>query len=183
MTARQVEDGATRLRELRVEACADLGLAAAAFGLALTASQVRPLLAGPLATGALAMTFLGMRAVVRRQFLVEDLAGEPQAYELPDVLRLGARAASLENRRLLAGSLRALADGTTAEVAERVALVRPELDKLVAALEDGRHPLRPAAAVAVERGVRECVAQLYAPSLPATEVRCRLRRLLGSFEG
>jgi hypothetical protein len=183
VTARQIDSAAARLRELRAVAWEDLGLAALAFGLALAASQLRPGVALPLLAGALAMTFLGMRAYVRRSFLVEDLAEEPEAYELlPDVRRFGARAASLERRRLLARSLRATLEGSTAGIATRVAAVRPELVEIIAVLEDERTKLEPFTAVSVERRLQEFRVLLGDPSRSPAELRAGLRSLLAGLD-
>ncbi len=182
MTARQIDGAAAQLHELRVQTVERLGLAAVAFALALTATQLRPALAVPLLLGAMAMTFLGVRALVRRWFLLEDLALEPEAYELADVRRFGVRAASPERQRVLAHSLRAVMEESTSFVAARVAAVRPELEEIVDALENDPSTLKPQAAVALERGLHECPLLLRDASLPVTELRCRLRRLLESFE-
>ena len=182
MTARQIDGAAAELHELRVQTVERLVLAAVAFALALAATQLRPALAVPLLLGAMAMTFLGVRAFVRRWFLLEDLAVEPEAYELADVRRFGVRAASPERQRVLAHSLRAAMEESTSLVDARVAAVRPELEEIVDALENDPSTLRPQAAVALERGLHECPLLLRDASLPVTELRCRLRRLLESFE-
>lgn len=181
MTARQIDGAATRLRELRADAYEDLGLAGVAFSLALAASVLHPPVALPLLAGALWMTFLGMRAYVARYFLVEELAHEPEAYELPDVRRFGARAASTRNRRLVARSLRGIAEGSTAERGERVAAVCPELMAIIAILEDENTELAPSAAVALDRSVQAFRDLLADPSRSETELRSQLRTVLTSL--
>ena len=182
MTARQIDEAAVRLRELRTQAVSDLVLAAVVFALAVTASQTHPPLALPLLIGAMAVTFLGLRAFLRRSFLVEDLAGEPEAYVISDVRGFGARAASRERRQLLAHGLRAAAEHPAPDVAARIAAVRPELEALIAALEDDGRPLEPRAAVTLERRLREGGLLLRDSSLSVSELRSRLRSLLASFE-
>jgi hypothetical protein len=182
MTARQIDEAATRLRELRTQAVSDLVLAGVVFALAVTASQTHPSLALPLLIGGMAVTFLGLHAFVRRSFLVEDLAGEPTAYVISDIRSFGARAASRERRQLLARVLRTAAEDPASEVAARIAAVRPELEALIAALEDDGRPLEPQAAVELERRLRDSDLLLRDPSLSISELRSRLRSLLASFE-
>lgn len=98
MTARQIEEWAARLRELRVDAIANFGLAAVAFGLALAASRLIVVLALPLLAGGLTATALGLRAYVRRCFLLDDLAEEPDARVIAEVRRHAARDASSGGR-------------------------------------------------------------------------------------
>jgi hypothetical protein len=156
MTAREIDEAAATLRELRVQTVGDLALAGAAFAVALVASRLFPTLAVPMLIGAVAMTVLGLRAFVHRSFLVEDLAGQADAYALRDVRRYAARAASAEHRRSLAHALRAR-------------LHDPELLALIAVLEDEKRTVDPQTVVSLERS-------LYAAA-PVEELRCRLRRL------
>ena len=181
MTARQIDEAAERLRDLRLQSVEDLALGGTAFALAMTASRVRPSLAVPLLLGAMVVTFLGLRALVRRRFLVEDLAVDPDAYAIDDVRRYGARTASIEHRRLLARSVRATLDGSTAGVAVRVSALRPELEQLVEVLEDERRTLEPPTAVAIERRMHACPSPLQDPAVSVEELRSRLRNLLASL--
>ena len=91
MTARQVDEAAARLRELRAVTVANLALAAVAFGVAITASLVLPSLALPLLAGGIGATGLGMRAFLRRCFLLDDLAAEEDAQAIAAVRRYAAR--------------------------------------------------------------------------------------------
>jgi len=91
MTAREIDETAVRLRELRADLVANLALAAIAFGLALGASTLWVPFALPLLAGGLTATVLGMRAFVRRSFLLDDLAEEPDAHSIPAVRRHVAR--------------------------------------------------------------------------------------------
>ena len=100
MTARQVDEAAARLRELRVEAVGNLALAAIALGLALVASVLMRPVAVPLLVGGMAATVLGLRALLRRSFLVEDLAEQKDAYVIADVRRYAARTAQHGQRDL-----------------------------------------------------------------------------------
>jgi hypothetical protein len=174
MTARQIDDAATRLRRLHVQTIEDLALAGLVFALALLASRFHPTLALPLLAGATTVTFLGVRALVRRWWLLEDLAVESDAYEIRDVRRFGARAATPEHRRLLAREARLALD----EGSDRIAGLRPELEELAAALEDESRSLDPAAAVAAGRLLHGCPSALRDESVPVSEVRARLRRVI-----
>lgn len=156
MTAREIDEAAATLRELRVESVGDLALAGTAFAVALVASRLFPMLAVPFLIGAMAMTVLGLRAFVHRTFLVEDLAGESDAYTLVDVRRYAATVVSAEHRRSLAQALRRRVDD-------------PELLALIAVLEDETRALDPQALVALERSLHAAA--------PDDELRCRLRRL------
>lgn len=171
MTAREIDDAAVRLRELRLLSVENLVLAGAVFALALVASTLWPAVALSLLAGAMAATFLGTRAFVRRWFLLEDLAGEQDAYVLDAVRRFGADAASLERRRVLAGSLRARL------AASDLADVREELLELVARLEDERPAPAPQTVVALDHLLHEWPA-----SLPPDEFRARLRSLLETLD-
>ena len=94
MYARAVDEASSRLRELRQEECGDLGLAALSLGLALAATQVRPVFAMPLFLGGVVVGARGVRALWRRWDLVERLAGERDAYVIPEVLACAAREAT-----------------------------------------------------------------------------------------
>jgi len=168
MTAREIDSAASRLQELRALTAGDLGLAALAFALALAASVMHPPLALPLLAGAFAMTFLGLRAFLRRSFLVEELAREPEAYELVDVRRFCARAATPARRRLLAERLR------TATADPAAASFRLELEEIVSAVEAGR-PVEPHAAAELDRCLDEFLLGLHLRSLPEGELRGRLQ--------
>lgn len=140
MTAREIDDAAATLRQLRLQAAGDLGLAGAAFALAVAASMRVPTLAVPLLIGGMAMTALGVRAFVHRTFLVEDPAVDAAAYRVEVVRRYGERAASAEHVRVLASALRATASDPDAELLELLAL-----------LEDGERRLDPSAVVSLEQ--------------------------------
>jgi hypothetical protein len=178
MTARQVDQAARRLRELRAQTVTDLVLAVAAFALALTASRLIPALAVPLLIGATGIAFLGIRALVRHTFLVEDLAVDREAYAIPDVCEFGRRAASPEHRQELARSVRVALTDSTHEVGARLTAVRAELEQLIAALEDDSLRWKPQAAVTLERWLNNPAGSFRDPSVPVVELRSRLRSIL-----
>lgn len=98
MTARQLDEATARLRQLRRDAVEQLSLAAVAFGLALAATQLLVPLALPLLAGGMAATALGIRAIVRRDFLLDDLAAERDAHVIAEVGSHARRRATREQR-------------------------------------------------------------------------------------
>lgn len=182
MNARQIEQADERLHDLKVRAVEDMVLAACGFGLALAATQLRPAFAVPLLVGAIALCFLGVQALVRRSFLIEDLAADRDAYVIPDVRGFGLRAASPAHRHQLARVLRVALLGSTYETAERLQAVRPELDELIADLEDDSLRWEPPAAVGLERWLNDPLGSFHDQTVPVTELRSRLRVFLAGFD-
>lgn len=178
MNARQLDEAATRLHDLRAQSAGDFVLAAVATGLALTATQLRPVLAMPFLLGAIGVGFLGVQAYVRRVFLVEELADDRDAYSIPDVRRFGERVKTPAHRRQLAQSIRLATSDSSYEEAARLASVRVELDQLVALLEDEQRPLEPHSLVTLEHWLNDPGGSFRNPSVAAVELRSRLRRLL-----
>src|SRR5207344_2923082 len=104
MTARAVEDAAKKLHELRSEEWGDTILAAATLGAAIAASSFAPSISLPLLAGGCLMTFLTMRAMVRRWSLLDYLKAERDAYTIPEVRLEAEKAAGKQSRRRLARS-------------------------------------------------------------------------------
>jgi hypothetical protein len=176
MTAHEVDRAARQLHDLRSQTLEGSGLAALAFGLALTASWLEPSLAVPLTVGAFAMTFLAARAYVRRFLLVDDLAVDRDAYVIPAVQEFGRRAASIEHRRQIAHGVRAaLGSG------ERLTSVRPELEQLIAALEDATVQWDPLAVVALDHLIADPYGSFRDASAPVVEIRHRVRSVLAGL--
>jgi hypothetical protein len=100
MYARAVDDAELRLRGLRHEQWLDLALAAVVFALALAASQIRPSLAMPLFLGGVLAWALGVRALYRRWDLLDRLAGERDAFVIPEVASHASRHATGERRHV-----------------------------------------------------------------------------------
>jgi hypothetical protein len=176
MNARQVDDAAGQLHELGIESVEDIALALVATGLALAATQLFPNLAMPFLLGAIGVGFLGVRAYVRRTFLVEDLAAEPDAYAIPAVRSYGLRATAAEHRHALAGLIRVEASEP------RLEPVRAELEQLAALLEDDRRRVEPFSLVSLEQWLRDPGGSFRNPDVPACELGCRLRSLLAALE-
>ncbi len=136
MYARAVDEASSHLRELRQEEWQDLGLAALSIGLALAATQVRPDFAMPLFLGGVVVGAHGLRALWRRWDLVERLAGERDAYVIPEVLACAAREATLDRRHTCAVLIRAELQQTGLAYEDRVMLAAEELEALACELED-----------------------------------------------
>jgi len=183
MYARAVDGAAARLRELRHEQCRRLGLAAVALGLAVAASEVRPALALPLLLGGLAVGALGMRTLWLYWDLLDRLAGERDAYVIPEVLAHASREATGERRRGYAASIRSRL-GRPGPVCEpRAAAAAEELRALAAELEDGGLALDPACAVACMRLLSELDGCPFLDSpLPPEELRARVRQIRFGFK-
>lgn len=168
MSARDIEQLGSELRELNERTIGDLGLAAVAFGLAMAATQLRKDLAIPLLVGALALVVLGMVAFVRRHFLVEDAATDRDAYLLRDVRRYGERLASEDRRRAGAAQIRRIlkTKGDNPLLVELAGdLVRRELH------------FDPACAVALDRLLQD--GSIH--TLPAEELHSRLAQIVAGF--
>lgn len=182
MTAHDVDDAARRLGELKAQSIEDSVLAAVAFGLALAAAQYQRSLAMPLALGAIAMAFLAGRAFVKRFLLVDELAADHDAYRIPAVRDFGVRAASIEHRRQLAGTVRAVLLGPTGDVGDRLAAARPELEALICALEAESTCWEPQAVVALDHWLSDPGGSFRDVTVSAAELRSRLRNVLASVE-
>src|SRR5688572_5248890 len=106
MYARAVDDAAAQLRELRRDEWEDIGLAGIALALAVGAAELYPVLALPLFIGGVVIGGPGVRALWRRWDLVDRLAGEADAYVIPEVFVHASREATLERRRMFARIVR-----------------------------------------------------------------------------
>lgn len=182
MHARAVEEVSSRLRELRQEELQDLSLAALSMGLALAATQVRPALAVPLLLGGVVVAVLGMRALWRRWDLVDRLAGERDAYLIPEVLAYAMREATVDRRRAYAAVIRQELRQREPVCGDRVAPAAEELEELVRDLEDEELAVDPACAVACMRLLTDPSASpLLNPALPPEELRSRVRQIRSGF--
>jgi hypothetical protein len=183
MDARAVEDAANRLGELRREELEELGLGALALAAAVAAAYVFPDLALPLFLGGVFVGARGVVALWRRWDLVERLSGERDAYVISEVRERASREASLDRRRSFAVTIRTWMQAPGSELEERVALARPELEALVADLEDPELTLDPVAAVACFRLLSDVTGSpLLNPQLPAEDLRRRVQRIRSGFE-
>ena len=183
MYARAVDEASSRLRELRQEEWQDLGLAALSIGLALTATQLRPALAMPFFLGGVVLGARGIRALWRRWDLVERLAGERDAYVIPEVLAYAAREATVDRRRTYAVLIRGQLQQTGVVYRDREMLVAEELEALARELEDDELALDPACAVACMHLLSDVSeSPLLNSALPPELLRSRVRQIRSGFE-
>jgi hypothetical protein len=178
MHARAVDEGAARLRALRHQQWEDLGLGALAIALAVAATNVQPRLAVPLFVGGLAVGLRGVRTAWRRWDLVDRLAGEGDAYVIPEVLAYASRQASMERRRTFASLLQSRLLGSDA----RIVAVAQELEELAVELEDDSLALDPVAAVASMRLLSDPESPLLDRAAPAEVLRSRVRQIRAGFK-
>jgi hypothetical protein len=135
MYARDVEEATARLHELRLAEWEALGLAALAFGGALVATQFWRELAVPLFLGGLVVAALGIRALWRRWDVIDRLAGDRDAYVIPEVIAYASRETTMERRRSFAAIVRTTASAAGANEA-RSGAIAAELESLARELED-----------------------------------------------
>lgn len=181
MYARAVGDASKRLRDLRREGWADLGLAVLVLGLALGATQVHPRLALPLLIGGLFVSSLGVRALWRRWELVERLACEGDAYSISEVRAYASRETSLERRQSFAALIRSTLQHSTGAAERRLLGVAGELEQLASELEDEDLTLDPASAVACQRLLSDPGSALFNPAVTSGELRSRVRQIRLGF--
>jgi hypothetical protein len=184
MYARAIDDAAVRLRDLRREEIEDLGLGALVLAAAVGATQLVPALALPLFVGGLVVGARGLRALWRRWDLVERLTDDRDAYVISEVHARASREATLERRRSFAIVIRSWLRSPGPELESRIAAARPELEALVAQLEDPDLALEPACAVACLRLVSDPAGSpLLNTALPPAELRSRVRQIRSGFSG
>ena len=182
MYARAVDDAGERLRILRREECGDFALAAFALAAAVALTQVRQELAMPLFLGGLGVAVLGVRAALLRWELVDRLAGDRDAYVIPEVLAYASREGTMERRLTFAAMVRRELPRPGHVADARLAVVAAELEALVRELEDDALALDPVAAVACFRLLSD-VSQsplLNSPG-PPEELRSRICQIRAGF--
>lgn len=167
-----------RLRELRHEEWADLGLATLVLGLAVAAAEVRPTLAVPLFIGGLVVGACGVCALWRRWDLIERLSAERDAYVISEVLAFASREATIERRQNFAALIRC----RLAEPDARVAATAAQLEALARELDDAELELEPASAVACSRLLSDlATSPLLNRALPPDELRSRVTQIRAGF--
>jgi hypothetical protein len=182
MVARDVEQATAELRSLRHEVWQQLGLALAAFGLAVAASQIRPAFAVPLLIGGIASLFLFVHALAKRFELIDTLVRDPDAYAIPEVRRRGEEAASMQSRRSLAVSIHCLLNQPGLAVPSRVGAAARDLEVLAEELDDERLALDPASAVACRRLLNDVLeSPLRNAAFPREDVHSRICQILAGF--
>jgi hypothetical protein len=182
MYARAVDEAAGRLRTLRQEAFADLGLATIVFAASMAATQFRPAFALPLFVGGLYVGALGVGAVWRRWDLVDQLAEDRDAYAIPEIRAYASRLATMRRRRDAAALIRCRVIDTGSGSAARLAPAAAELGALVSELEDEDLVLDPLCAVACVRlSTDYAVSPLLNAALSVDDLRSTLRLIRSGF--
>jgi hypothetical protein len=135
----------------------------------------------PLFLGGLAVAALGIRALWRRWDLVERLAGERDAYVIPEIMSYASREATMERRHHFAALIRDQLPPVL-PVLVRIAAVADELEALARELDDAALELDPASAVACMRLLSDVTeSPLLNPVLPPEELRSRVRQIRAGF--
>jgi hypothetical protein len=183
LTARAVEEAGDRLRRLRQDERSDLALAGVAMGLAIAASTLHPPLAVPFLIGAFVLTGLGIRALVLRTELFDDLLLDRDAYALTEIRRRAVRAASITSRRECALALRRRLQPVPGyPVRPRVVAFADKLTELADELEDETLTLEPWCAVRCEQLVTSVPdSPLLNDALPVEDLLARINQIRAGF--
>ena len=183
MYSRAVDEAAVQLRGLRRDEWSSFGLGAAAIGLALVATQVRPAFAIPLFLGGIVVAAGGVRAAWRHWDLLERLAAERDAYVIPEVFARASREATMERRTSYAAMIRANGSRDPRRgLGPCEAAAWNEVDELVGDLLDDRLELDPASAMLCVRLLDDLEGSpLLNPARPAEELRSRTRQIRAGF--
>ncbi len=182
MVAREVEWAAGELRTFTVGLWEHFGLGVVSFGLALAATQLYPAFALPFLAGGILSLGLGVRDAARRCELIDRLVLDRDAHRIPAVRSRAAQAATMERRRQLATSIRALLDHPELVGGGRVHAVAPELAQLASELDDEELALDPASAVRCARLVGEVTeSPLRNPLAPIEDARAGIQAIRIGF--
>src|SRR5262249_757245 len=132
--------------------------------------------------GGMASLALGVRDEIRRWELIDRSVLDRDAYEIPVVRDRACRAATMENRRSLAASARALVTRPEFVATGRADLLGRELEMLAGRVDDPGLRLDPLAAISCERLLTE-VAQspLRNPTAPVEDARALIWSVLAGF--
>lgn len=182
MYARAADEVAERLHELQREQWEDFALAAVAVGLALAATRVSPAFAVPLLLGGFGVGVRGVRALWRRWDLVDRLAGDRDAFVIPDVRAYASRAATVERRLDFAATIRSCLRRAELTSEARISALAEELEGLACELEDGGLAFDPASAVMCMRLLSDVDdSPLLDPTRPPEELRSRICQIRSGF--
>jgi hypothetical protein len=182
MYARAVDEAGARLQELRHEEWLDFALGALTLGLAMAASEFVPQLAVPLLVGGLTTAVLGMRALWRHWDLIDRLAGERDAYTIPEVFAYASREATMARRRTSAAIIRNYLQPSVVGAPALRDEAAVELEDLAGELEDDDLELDPACAVACLRLVTEPTqSPLLNSAMPRESLRSSAHRIRSGF--
>ncbi len=184
VNARMVEQVQERLAELRRVGLEYLLAAGGLASLALAATHLRPDFVLPLAAGTVAGVAFGLRALTKRQDLIDLLASDRDAQAIPPIRAYAEQLSSRAQRRRVAAELRGLL--LRAEQGElpfqcRIRACSGELRELADQL-DSDLDLDPTAAVECVRLVDDGMrSPLFGAETTAADLHSRLLRLLSGF--
>ena len=182
-TTLRADDARRELHELRLEEWSDLALGALAITAALVATHTAPTLALPLFIGGLVVALRGGRAFFRRWDLCQRLLLDPAAYEIPEISAQAERAARLDNRAILARSIRSMLATAPPYRSSRVDLVADELAALAEQLDDETLVLAPICAVRCQRLLTDGTeSPLLNSFMPADGLQIAIKRIRAGFE-
>lgn len=177
------EDARWELHKLRVEELSDFLLAGVAMALSLAATRWAPAFAMPLFLGGVVVLVLAVRAVFRRWELSERLLLDPDAYEIDEIRARAEQFASLQERRRLAWSIRALVAEPGPYRGPTVQLVADQLAQLANELDDEELTLDPISAVRCRQLINDVeTSALLNPALPSDGLRVAIARIRNGFE-
>ncbi len=180
MTDREVEQARVRVARMAFDA---RWCAIAALILAVAGGELAGVGAAMLAGCLMAAAGLALGALVRttqRRGLVERLALDQGAYAIDAVMRCGLRAASPQQRRMLAARLEQITTNAAEMplVAERVVAYEREIRELTRCLLAPGARLSGPAAVTCRRLLTRCAeSALYNRRIPAEDLGAALRRI------
>ncbi|HZO62160.1 MAG TPA: hypothetical protein VFB35_04200 [Gaiellaceae bacterium] len=182
LTARGVDEAHHRLQELRQDEWSDLALGIVALGMAVAATAVSPPLAVPLLLGGIFLSGLGIRALILRWELFDELLADSDAYTIPEVRTRAVKAASMASRRECARALRHLLDPPGGyPVRPHVAAVSERARDLIRDLEDESLVLEPWCAVSCERLVTRVEGPLFDETRPPEDLLALINRVESGF--
>jgi hypothetical protein len=187
VTAREIDDTAERIRDLRRQTLEALVLAAVCLGLAGAAFTFAPALTLALAAGAAFELLVAAVCFLSRRGTLGRLALDPAAYEIEAVRRYGARLARPREREVLARGIQsmlkdALAPGTL-YLGDRVVYYARELDALARDLLSPAVRVHPVSVARCRALLTEAAeSPLYNPRLPAEDLAAVLRGIRAGME-
>ncbi len=179
MYARAIDETRGQLRELQREQWGEFGLALAALGLAVTATQFHRGLAVPLLLGGLFVGARGIHTLWRRWDLVDRLVADRDAYVIAEVRAYAARQATMARRHSFATAIRSTVQETAPS---RISAAAQELEALAQELDDENLELDPACAVACMRLLEDPAdSSLLDAVAPREELQWRISRIRAGF--
>lgn len=186
MDARAIEQASRELELRRLDELANAALALVAAALAALSALFESQVALVLAIGAVFAAVLAVVAAVRRHWLIECLALDPDAYGIAAVRRYGCRLTSPRARKRLSRSLRTLvADPWRCGPCIRPTRVEPfaaDLLELAHELEDTGIEVEPVSAAGCLRLLSDgAESPLLNPALPIEDLWAALLRIRGGI--